>query len=171
MPDSLRISLKVLNATQLAAIAAGALLLAWLGTVALGTGTGPAAEGGRGTALAAARAFAEAVDAELHGSVGHARNAALLLRPDDPALSEDERTALLGDWLALNPRYHDAALIAPDGSVRAAADRRRVGTSVARQPWFARARNAEIVVATGGDETAPLDIAVALGTPGRSHAG
>ena len=168
MPDSLRISLKVLNATQLAAIAAGALLLAWLGTVALGTGTGPAAEGGRGTALAAARAFAEAVDAELHGSVGHARNAALLLRPDDPALSEDERTALLGDWLALNPRYHDAALIAPDGSVRAAADRRRVGTSVARQPWFARARNAEIVVATGGDETAPLDIAVALGTPGRS---
>lgn len=168
MPDSMRISLKVLNATQLAAIAAGTLLLAWLGTVALGIGTGPAAEGGRGTALTAARTFAEAVEAELRGSVGHARNAALLLRPEDPALSEAERTALLGDWLALNPRYHDAALIAPDGRVRAAADRRRVETSVARQPWFARARNAEIIVATGGDEGTPVEIAVALGAPGRS---
>ncbi|MGX5777585.1 response regulator [Methylorubrum zatmanii] len=167
MLDSLRISLKVLNAAQLAAVALAALLLAWAGTAVLGAGA--AADAEHRAALAGARAFAEAVDAALHGSIGEARTAALLLRPRDPSLTDAERSSLLQDWLALHPRYHDAALIGPDGIVRAAADRRRPGTSVARQAWFARARNAEVVVAThDGDEAAPLDIVLALGTPGRS---
>ncbi|CAO4173147.1 response regulator [Methylorubrum populi] len=167
MLDALRISLKVLNAAQLAAVALVALLLAWAGTAILGAEPSTNAE--QQTALAGARAFAEAVDAELRGSVGDARTAALLLRPQDPTLTDAGRSDLLQDWLALNPRYHDAALIGPDGTVRAAADRRRPGTSVARQAWFARARNAEIVIAThDGDEAAPLDIVLALGTPGRS---
>ena len=168
MLDSVRISLKVLNAAQLALVAAGALALAWIGTAMLGTG--PAADGAQRAALAGARAFAEAVDAELNGSVADARTVALLLRPEDAALGEAERSALLRDWLALNPRYSDAALIGPDGLVRAAADRRRTGSSVARQPWFARARHAGIVIATNdGDETAPFDIVLSLGMPGRSE--
>lgn len=168
MLDSVRISLKVLNAAQLALIAAAALLLAWIGTAILGAG--PATDGAQRAALTGARAFAEAVDAELHGSVADARTLALLLRPGDPALGEAERAALLRDWLALNPRYGDAALIGSDGSVRAAADPRRTGSSVARQPWFARARNAEIVIATNdGDETAPFDVILSLGLPGRSE--
>ncbi|GJE70508.1 hypothetical protein CHKEEEPN_2046 [Methylorubrum podarium] len=167
MLDSVRISLKVLNAVQLALIAAAALLLAWIGTAVIGAG--PATDGAQRIAQTGARAFAEAVDAELHGGVADARTLALLLRPGDPALSEAERAALLRDWLALNPRYGDAALIGPDGSVRAAADPRRVGSSVARQPWFARARNAEIVIATNdGDETAPFDVILSLGMPGRA---
>ncbi|MGA4554465.1 response regulator [Methylorubrum aminovorans] len=167
MLDSVRISLKVLNAAQLALIAAGALLLAWIGTALLGAG--PAADGAQRAAQSGARAFAEAVDTELHGSVADARTLALLLRPGDPALTEADRAALLRDWLALNPRYGDAALIGADGSVRAAADPRRTGSSVARQPWFARARNAEIVIATNsGDETAPFDVILSLGMPGRS---
>lgn len=167
MLDSVRISLKVLNAAQLALIAAAALLLAWIGTAVIGAG--PAADGAQRIAQTGARAFAEAVDAELHGGVADARTLALLLRPGDPALGEADRAALLRDWLALNPRYGDAALIGPDGSVRAAADPRRVGGSVARQPWFARARNAEIVIATNdGDETAPFDVILSLGMPGRA---
>ena len=167
MLDSVRISLKVLNAVQLALIAAAALGLAWIGAAIVGAG--PAVDGAQRAALTGARAFAEAVDAELHGSVADARTLALLLRPGDPALSEADRAALLRDWLALNPRYGDAALIGADGSVRAAADPRRTGGSVARQPWFARARNAEIVIATNdGDETAPFDVILSLGMPGRS---
>ncbi|BAU89999.1 response regulator receiver protein [Methylorubrum populi] len=167
MLDSVRISLKVLNAAQLALIAAAALLLAWIGAAIVGAG--PAADGAQRTALTGARAFAEAVNAELHGSVAQARTLALLLRPGDPALGEADRATLLRDWLTLNPRYGDAALIGADGSVRAAADSRRTGSSVARQPWFARARNAEIVIATnGGDETAPFDVILSLGMPGRS---
>ncbi|MEH3117668.1 MAG: response regulator [Methylorubrum populi] len=167
MLDSVRISLKVLNAAQLALIAAAALLLAWIGAAVLGAG--PAADGARRSVLAGARAVAEGIDAELHASVADARGAALLLRPNDPALADAERSSLLQQWITLGPRYHDAALIGPDGSVRAAADWRRPGGSVARQPWFARARNAEVVVATnGGDEAAPLDIILSLGTPGRS---
>lgn len=168
MLDSVRISLKVLNAAQLALIAAGALALAWIGTAMLGAG--PTADGAQRAALAGARAFAEAVDAELNGSVADARTVALLLRPEDAALGEAERSALLRDWLALNPRYSDAALIGPDGLVRAAADRRRTGSSVARQPWFARARHAGIVIATNdGDETAPFDVVLSLGMPGRAE--
>ncbi len=167
MLDSVRISLKVLNAAQLALIAAGALALAWIGTALLGAG--PTADGAQRAVQTGARAFAEAVDAELHGSVADARTLALLLRPGDPALTEADRAALLRDWLALNPRYGDAALIGADGSVRAAADPRRTGSSVARQPWFARARNAEIVIATNnGDETAPFDVILSLGMPSRS---
>ncbi len=168
MLDSVRISLKVLNAAQLALIAAGALALAWIGTAMLGGS--PTADGAQRAALAGARAFAEAVDAELNGSVADARTVALLLRPEDAALGEAERSALLRDWLALNPRYSDAALIGPDGLVRAAADRRRTGSSVARQPWFARARHAGIVIATNdGDETAPFDVVLSLGMPGRAE--
>ena len=166
MLDSVRISLKVLNAAQLALIAATALGLAWIGTAVLGAG--PATDGAQRAAMTGARAFADAVDAELHGSVADARTVALLLRPGDPTLNEAERSALLRDWLVLNPRYGDAALIAADGSVRAAADPRRPGSSVARQPWFARARNAEVVIATQGDETAPFDVVLSLGMPGRS---
>lgn len=166
MLDSVRISLKVLNAAQLALIAAAALGLAWIGTAMLGAG--PAADGAQRAAMTGARAFADAVDAELHGSVADARTVALLLRPGDPTLGEAERSVLLRDWLALNPRYGDAALIGADGSVRAAADPRRPGSSVARQPWFARARNAEVVIATQGDETAPFDVVLSLGMPGRS---
>ncbi|MEG9505205.1 MAG: hypothetical protein MIN69_25690, partial [Methylorubrum extorquens] len=62
MLDSVRISLKVLNAAQLALIAAAALGLAWIGTAMLGAG--PAADGAQRAAMTGARAFADAVDAE-----------------------------------------------------------------------------------------------------------
>ncbi|EHP85783.1 response regulator receiver protein, partial [Methylorubrum extorquens DSM 13060] len=49
MLDSVRISLKVLNAAQLALIAAAALGLAWIGTAMLGAG--PAADGAQRAAM------------------------------------------------------------------------------------------------------------------------
>lgn len=162
MLDSVRIPLKVLNAAQLAGIAAAAFALACLSGL-----VGPAPDAGQRAALEASRGFAEAVDEALGAAVADARNAALLLRPDDPDLGDAARADLLRDWLALNPRYRDAALIGPDGTVRAAGEPRRLGTSVAREAWFARARNAEIVVA-GAEADAAFAVAVALGTPGRS---
>lgn len=168
MLDSVRISLKVLNAAQLALVAAAALLLAWIGAAVLGAGA--SVEGPERSAQAGARALAEGIDAGLHASVADARSAALLLRPGDATLTDPERASLLQQWVALGSRYHDAALIGPDGSVRAAADGRRPGSSVARQPWFARTRNAEVVVATNsGDAASPFDIILSLGAPGRSE--
>ncbi|GJD81119.1 hypothetical protein GCM10007886_49340 [Methylobacterium gregans] len=165
MLDSVRIPLKVLNAAQLAGIAAAAFALACLGAGLVAPRSDPDA-GGRGV-LEASRSFAEAVDEALIGAVADARNVALLLRLDDPDLADAARVGLVRDWLALNPRYRDAVLIGPDGTVRAAGEPRRLGTSVAREPWFARARNAEAVVA-GAEADAAFTVALALGPPGRS---
>ncbi len=165
-PGSRRVPLKILNAAQLAAVTAAALLVAWAG---LAFGTAPSLDAERAAVQAGARALADSLEAQLRGGVADARNLALLLQLDDPARADGDRSALLQDWLALNPRYREAALIGIDGSVRAATDRRRVGSSVARQPWFARARLAQIALATGvGEREAPLDIVLSAGAPGRS---
>ncbi|AWN34411.1 response regulator [Methylobacterium radiodurans] len=166
MLDSVRIPLKVLNAAQLAGIAAAAFALACLAAgLAVPDRIDPDAGGRR--VLEASRSFAEAVDEALTGAVTDARNVALLLRPDDPDLTEAARADLVRDWLALNPRYRDAVLIGLDGTVRTAGEPRRLGTSVAREPWFARARNAVAVVA-GPEADAAFTVALALGPPGRS---
>lgn len=167
MLESARISLRALNAVQLAAIAAAALLLAWMAaTVTAGS---PDAEGQRRVLLAAARAFAESADADLRVSVADARNAALLLRADESGLSDPERSALLEDWLRHSPRYHDVSLISPAGTVRASSDSTRLGTSVPRQPWLARARDAQAFLAAGDAASAtPVEIVLPLGQPGRS---
>ncbi|KMO31051.1 hypothetical protein VQ03_27800, partial [Methylobacterium tarhaniae] len=122
MLDSVRISLKVLNAAQLAAVAAAAFGLAWFGGMLSGA---PRPAGIERHALGqtlvqAARSYADALDEELSASINDARNAALLLRLDDPAVPDSWRAGRLEDWLALNPRYRDAALLAPDGALRAA---------------------------------------------------
>ncbi|MEE7477189.1 response regulator, partial [Methylobacterium hispanicum] len=135
MLDSVRIPLKVLNAAQLAGIAAAAFALACLGGGLLAPRIDP--DPGLRGIPEASRSFAEAVDEALTGAVADARNVALLLRPDDPDLADAARADLVRDWLALNPRYRDAVLIGPDGTVRAAGEPRRLGTSVAREPWFA----------------------------------
>ncbi len=165
MLDSVRIPLKVLNAAQLAGIAAAAFALACLGGGLLAPRIDP--DPGLRGIPEASRSFAEAVDEALTGAVADARNVALLLRPDDPDLADAARADLVRDWLALNPRYRDAVLIGPDGTVRAAGEPRRLGTSVAREPWFARARDAEAVVA-GPEADAAFTVALALGAPGRS---
>src|ERR1700712_1395102 len=123
MLDSVRIPLKVLNAAQLAAIAAMAFALAWFGlSVSAARLDAVAAER---AVLAASRAFAEALDHGLHGVETDARNAALLIRPGDPGLSDSDRSAMLQDWLALKQIYREALQVAPDGRVRAARGARR----------------------------------------------
>jgi two-component system cell cycle sensor histidine kinase/response regulator CckA len=167
MLDSVRIPLKVLNAAQLAAIAAIAFALAWVGLgVSAARQAGVDAER---TVLAASRAFAEALDHGLRGVESDARNAGLLIRPGDPALPDAERSMLLQDWLALNTIYREALQVAPDGTVRAASEARRIGANLSRQTWFAKARNAQVIVATGGEEASGLvEMAVSLGAPGPS---
>ncbi|AWB25133.1 response regulator [Methylobacterium currus] len=163
MLDSVRISLKVLNAAQLATVAAAAFGLAWFG----GALSGPPRDAATAhPALArnlvqAARSYADALDEELSASINDARNAALLLRLDDATLSDAWRAGRLRDWLALNPRYRDAALLAPDGALRAAGG--PGGLRVDRSP----ARNAQVAVAAGPEE-APFALTLALGAPGRS---
>ncbi|PIK68988.1 response regulator, partial [Methylobacterium frigidaeris] len=163
MLDSVRISLKVLNAAQLATVAAAAFGLAWFGGALSGA---PRDAATARPALAqslvqAARAYADALDEELSASINDARNAALLLRLDDSTLSDSWRAGRLQDWLALNPRYRDAALLAPDGTLRAAGG--PGGTRVDRSS----ARNAQVAVAAG-PEDAPFALTLALGLPGRS---
>ncbi|KAB1074005.1 response regulator [Methylobacterium planeticum] len=166
MLDSVRIPLRVLNAAQLAGIAAVAFALAWLG---LGVADShPGSGAAEQAVLAAARAYAQAIDQGLHAVETDARNATLFLRPGDAALPDGERSALLQAWLSQNPVYREAILVTPEGGVRAAGDPRRLGQNLARQTWFARARNAQMVVATGDAASGVVDVAVSLGTPGQS---
>ncbi len=163
MLDSVRISLKVLNAAQLASVAAAAFGLAWFGGALSGTSRHAATER---PAIAqnlvqAARAYADALDEELSASINDARNAALLLRLDESTLSDAWRSGRLQDWLALNPRYRAAALVAPDGTLRAA------GGPGGTQGDRALARNAQVAVAAGPID-APFALTLALGLPGRS---
>ncbi|KMO42659.1 response regulator receiver protein [Methylobacterium variabile] len=167
MLDTIRISLKVLNAVQLAAVAAAAFALAWFGGAL--SGARPVAGIERPVLGQAARAFADAVDEELGGSIADARNAALLLRLDDPAVPDAWRAARLRDWLALNPRYRDAVLLAPDGALRAAGADPAQGAGPARRAWFARIRGAEVAVTAGPEGSdVPFEVTLALGPPGRS---
>ncbi|QRE74519.1 response regulator [Methylobacterium aquaticum] len=168
MLDSVRISLKVLNAAQLASVAAAAFGLAWFGG-ALSGASHPAAT--ERPALAqtlgqAARAYADALDEELSASINDARNAALLLRLDDPGLSDAWRSGRLQDWLALNARYRAATLIAPDGTLRAAGGPGGMpgDRALARN---AQPRDAQVAVAAGSAD-APFALTLALGLPGRS---
>ncbi|MGX7707104.1 response regulator [Methylobacterium sp. Gmos1] len=161
MLDSVRISLKVLNAAQLATVAAAAFGLAWFGGALSGAPSTPERPALAHTLVQAARAYADALDEELSASINDARNAALLLRLDDATLPDSWRTGRLQDWLALNPRYRDAALLSPDGTLRAAGG--PGGTRVDR----ALARNTQVAVAAGPAE-APFALTLALGQPGRS---
>ncbi|TNC12085.1 response regulator [Methylobacterium terricola] len=161
MLDSVRISLKVLNAAQLAGVAAAAFGLAWFGGA---LSSAPRQAGTERPALVqAARAYADALDEELGAAIGDARNAALLLRLDDSGVSDAWRAARLQDWLSLNPRYRDAVLLAPDGTPRASGG----GTPLLRIATAAPARRAEIAITAGPDE-APFALTLALGLPGRS---
>ncbi|AWN55929.1 response regulator [Methylobacterium sp. 17Sr1-1] len=161
MLDSVRISLKVLNAAQLATVAAAAFGLAWFGGALSGAAPTPERPALARNLVQAARAYADALDEELSASINDARNAALLLRLDDAALADSWRAGRLQDWLALNPRYRDAALLGPDGSLRAAGG--PGGTRIDRVV----ARNAQVAVAAGPEE-APFALTLALGQPGRS---
>ncbi|KMO19946.1 response regulator [Methylobacterium platani] len=164
MLDSVRISLKVLNAAQLAGVAAAAFGLAWFGGALPTAPRGPGSE--RPALVQAARAYADALDEELAASIAEARNAALLLRLDDAAISDAWRAARLQDWLALNPRYRDAVLLAPDGTLRASGGTGPVPREIVpRIP--APGRGAEVAV-TAGPEEAPFAMTLALGAPGRS---
>ena len=162
----LQISLGLLNALQVAIAAAAGFAAAVL-IVA------PAAQPGTAssqqeTVGSASRAYVAAIAARLRQTVGDARNAALTLRDDEGLLSPDQRAARLRAWLDLNPVYRDAALIAPDGTVLAAQDERRIGSSVARQTWFLRGRAAGVIVVTdGADSDSPFGAAVALGERGQ----
>ncbi|WP_287069458.1 response regulator, partial [Methylobacterium sp.] len=115
--------------------------------------------------LTASRTFAEAVDEGLAAATADARGVALLLRPDEHALSDAERSAMLRDWLALKPAYGGATLAGGDGRVRATGDGRGIGADQSRQGWFLRAREAGAVVAApgGGDAFA---LGLALPAPG-----
>ncbi|MEA1833183.1 response regulator [Methylobacterium durans] len=165
MLDSVRIPLKVLNAVQTAGVAAVAI---WLASLGLGDARVDIGEPQR-TALAASRAFSEAVDDGLNTLVSDVRGAALLLRPDDPGLSDPSRSALLRDWIALNPAYRSILLVAPSGEVRAADLGHLAGMTLAREPWLGRVRNAQIALATAADGAgSAFEVALALGVPGRS---
>ncbi len=67
MLDSVRISLKVLNAAQLAGVAAAAFGLAWFGGALPTAPRGPGSE--RPALVQAARAYADALDEELAASI------------------------------------------------------------------------------------------------------
>ncbi|AWN49597.1 response regulator [Methylobacterium terrae] len=162
MLDSVRISLKVLNAAQLAGVAAAAFGLAWYGGA---LSTAPREAGSERPALVqAARAYADALDEELGASIGDARNAALLLRLDDSAVPDAWRAARLQDWLALNPRYRDAVLLAPDGTLRASGGAGPLPRTITATS--APSRGAEVAV-TAGPEEAPFALTLALGASGR----
>jgi two-component system cell cycle sensor histidine kinase/response regulator CckA len=161
MLDSVRISLKLLNAAQLATVAAAAFGLAWFGGALSGAAPMPERPALTQNLVQAARAYADALDEELSASINDARNAALLLRLDDAAVADAWRAGRLQDWLALNPRYRDAALLGADGTVRAAGG--PGGTRIDR----GLARNAQVAVAAGPAE-APFALTLALGQPGRS---
>lgn len=162
----LKISLGLLNALQVAIAAAAGFAAALLIVV-------PAAQPGTASSPqemvdSASRAYVAAIAARLRQTVGEARNAALTLRDDDGLLSADQRAARLRAWLALNPAYRDAVLVAPDGTVLAARDEHRIGSSVARQTWFLRGRAAGVIVVSDGTEAdAPFGAAVALGERGQ----
>ncbi|MGU3464395.1 response regulator [Methylobacterium sp. C33D] len=162
----LQISLGLLNALQVAIAAAAGFAAAVLIVVpAAQPGTVPSAQEMVGSA---SRAYVAGIEARLRQTVGEARNAALTFRDGDGPLSADQRAARLRAWLDLNPVYRDAVLVAPDGTVLAARDERRVGGSVARQTWFLRGRAAGvIVVADGAEADAPFGTAVALGAHGQ----
>jgi len=158
----LQISLGLLNALQVAIAAAAGFAAAVLIVV-------PAAQPGASqstqeTVGLASRAYVAAITARLRQTVDEARNAALALRDEEGLLSADQRVARLRAWLALNPVYRDALLVAPDGTVLMAGDEGLVGGSVARQSWFLRGRAAGVSLVTeGADAEAPFAAAVALG--------
>ncbi|WCS25522.1 response regulator [Methylobacterium sp. NMS14P] len=162
----LQISLGLLNALQVAIAAAAGFAAAVLIVV-------PAAQPGVASSPqeqvgTASRAYVAAIAARLRQTVGEARNAALTLRDDDGLLSADQRAARLRAWLDLNPVYRDAVLVAPDGTVLAAQDERRIGSSVARRTWFLRARAAGVfVISDGAEADAPFGAAVTLGERGQ----
>ncbi|MFH6786180.1 response regulator [Methylobacterium sp. MA0201] len=161
MLDSVRISLKVLNAAQLAGVAAAAFGLAWFGGALSRAPQGGGTE--RPALVQAARAYADALDEELGASIAEARNAALLLRLDDPGVTDAWRASRLQDWLSFNPRYRDAVLLAPDGTPRASGR----GVPLPQAATLVPARRAEVAVAAGPEE-APFALTLALGVPGRS---
>ena len=123
----LQISLGLLNALQVAIAAAAGFAAAVLIVV-------PAAQPGASqstqeTVGLASRAYVAAITARLRQTVDEARNAALALRDEEGLLSADQRVARLRAWLALNPVYRDALLVAPDGTVLMAGDEGLVGGS------------------------------------------
>lgn len=162
----LQISLGLLNALQVAIAAAAGFAAAVL-IVVPAARPGPAASP-QEMVGSASRAYVAALAARLRQTVVDARNAALMLRDDEGLLSADQRAARLRGWLDLNPVYRDAVLVAPDGTVLAARDERRVGSSVARQTWFLRGRAAGVIVVSDGAEAdSPFGTAVALGERGQ----
>ncbi|WP_336489735.1 response regulator [Methylobacterium nigriterrae] len=169
MLDSWRIPLRVLNAAQLAGVAALVFALACSAFALSAARDGD--EAARGAALTAARTFAEAIDRGLHEIDADARTAALLIRPTEAVSSDADRSALLEEWLAIRANYREAIVFGTDGLVRIASDPRRLGTTLARQPWFARIRGTPIAVVSGsdaGDAADGFDIVVSLGAPGQA---
>ncbi|QEE41262.1 MULTISPECIES: response regulator [unclassified Methylobacterium] len=162
----LQISLRLLNALQVAIAAAAGFAAALLVVV-------PATQPGvplsvRDSVGAASRAYVAAITERLRQTIGDARNAALALRDDEGLLSADQRAARLREWLGLNPIYRDGLLVASDGTVLAAQDERLVGRSVARQTWFLRGRATGVSVVTEEtDAEAPFGAVVALGERGQ----
>lgn len=159
MQGAVRIPLRAIHAAQHAAVAALILCVAW-GALAV-TGSLQGGPTGQERLAAAARAYTLEIDSAFENIVEDAKVLSLVLGPRGAV---DQNSRALQNWLRLNPMFVDVAHVTSDGIVQAAAERRRVGRSIAGQPWFRRARDAQIVVTSAPRETGGLfDIVTTMG--------
>ncbi|ACL58649.1 response regulator [Methylobacterium nodulans] len=169
MLDSVRIPLKVLNAAQLAGVAAVVVALAWLAFTLASAPDRDAAI--RRAELVLSRAYADAIDHDLNQIEADARMLALLLRSAGSGPAASDGLGIMRDFLRLKPAYREAALVAADGTVTIASNPRRRTTGLGQQIALLRIRRAQIAVVTGpgeGDTDRPFDLLVSLGVPGQS---